>query len=292
LDYDSQGFVRAEDGTRLFFGVRGEGPAIVLNDGIGCDGFVWRYLHPHLAERHRVIHWHYRGHGRSGPPADPARLNVEALARDLCVVLDHLEVQERVLLGHSMGTQVALESYRLAPDRTRALGLFCGSFGRVTHTFHGSDVLSQLLPGIIERAQRNRGLVRAFWSRVPSALAYRMARISGEVDALSIREEDFRKYWDHICAIDPDVFLPMLRLAGDHSAEDLLSRISAPTLVIAAERDTFTPPELAQKMAEAIPDAEFERISGSHAAPVEQPSTIQALLDDFLARRVCDAPAQ
>ena len=40
-------------------------PAIVLSDGIGCDGFAWKYLQPHLAKTHRVLHWHYRAHGRS-----------------------------------------------------------------------------------------------------------------------------------------------------------------------------------------------------------------------------------
>ena len=67
MSYDRERFVEAEDGTRLFVEERGEGdPAIVLTDGIGCDGFAWRYLVPRLSERHRVVHWHFRGHGRSG----------------------------------------------------------------------------------------------------------------------------------------------------------------------------------------------------------------------------------
>ena len=64
MQYDRQAFATAPDGTRLFYGVRGPrpdvlesgtaGPTWVLSDGIGCDGFAWRYLQPHLAERHRV----------------------------------------------------------------------------------------------------------------------------------------------------------------------------------------------------------------------------------------------
>ena len=59
MEYDRHGFVEAEDGTRLFWGLRGEASgraAVVLNDGIGCDGFVWRYLQPHLAESRQVLH--------------------------------------------------------------------------------------------------------------------------------------------------------------------------------------------------------------------------------------------
>lgn len=261
-------------------------PTLVLNDGIGCDGFAWRYLQPFYADRYRVVHWHYRGHGRSGPPVDRARLDIATLARDLRVVLDHNDVGEAILLGHSMGTQVCLEGYRLMPERIRGLVLMCGSFGRVTHTFHGTDLLSQVLPKVIEQAQQRTGLARALWSAVPPAMAFRLARISGEVDGDTIREEDFRSYWEHIQVMDPHVFLPMLRNAGDHDAADLLPEIDAATLVLAAEHDTFTPAELAREMADAIPDAEYMLIrGGSHAAPVEQPVTLQLRIDKFLLER-------
>jgi pimeloyl-ACP methyl ester carboxylesterase len=136
---------------------------------------------------------------------------------------------------------------------------------------------------VIETARKRRGLARALWSRVPSRLAYRIAWLSGEVDTATIREEDFVTYWDHISVMDPDIFLSMLRLAGDHSAKDLLPKIEVPSLVIAADRDTFTPPELAKAMADEIPGAEFMRIrGGSHAAPVEQPGTISLRIEKFL----------
>lgn len=287
MDYDRQGFATAGDGTRLFYGVRGEGPAIVLNDGIGCDGFAWKYLQPHLAVDHRVVHWHYRAHGRSGLPADPGRIDVPAHARDLLSLLDALELEQAVLVGHSMGTQVALEAYRLAPERVAGLILLCGSYGKVTATFHGSDMLKQVLPAILDAVERRKGLARALWGRLPPKLAFHIARLSKEVDALAIREEDFRPYMEHFATMDPSIFLAMLRHAGEHTAEDLLERITAPTLVISAERDTFTPPVLAQHMAETIPGAELFSLRGaSHAAPIEQPVAIQLRIDKFLRERI------
>ena len=283
MRYDRHRFVRAADDTRLFVGVAGEGElSVVLNDGIGCEGFVWRYLHPHLAEHHRVLHWHYRGHGRSGPPLDRTRLTIESLADDLRRVLDAEHVEKAILIGHSMGTQVNLETYRLIPDRVAGLVFVCGSWGRVTHTFHGSDVLSQILPIAREQARKHRGFARALWGRIPAGVAYRVARLSGEVDAVTIREEDFKNYWDHIAVMDPDVFLQLLEAAGEHSAEDLLGEIRAPSLVIAAERDTFTPAELAEQMAERIGCDLFMIRGGSHAAPVEQPMTVQLRVDKYL----------
>lgn len=292
MDYARQGFTTASDGTRLFWGARGDGPAVVLNDGIGCDGFAWKYLQPHLAESHTTVHWHYRAHGRSGLPADPARIDLPAHARDLLSVLDAQGIERAVLVGHSMGTQVALEAYRLAPERVRALILVCGSYGKVTATFHGSDVLKQVLPGIIDAVERRRGLARALWGRIPAGLAFHIARLSKEVDALSIREEDFRPYMEHVSSMEPQLFLAMLRCAGEHTAEDILSRIDVPTLVVAAERDTFTPAPLAEHMAKAIEGAELFMLRGaSHAAPIEQPVAIQLRIDKFLRDRLGEAEA-
>jgi len=287
MQYEATDFAIAEDGTRLFHGVAGTGSAIVLNDGIGCDGFAWKYLQPALAARHTVIHWHYRGHGRSGAPRDMRHVDVPSLAQDLATILDRTNQQSAVIMGHSLGTQVALEFYRRYPERTRALVLMCGSYGRVTETFRGTAVLKTVLPGLIEAVQNHKGAARALWGRVPPGFAFRVARLMGDVDGLAIREDDFRTYWEHINMMDPDIFLPMLNAAGEHSAEDLLPIVAVPTLVIAAERDTFTPPELAEHMAALIPDAEHLLIrGGSHAAPVEQPDMLHARIERFLLERV------
>lgn len=300
MQYDRQGFASAADGTRLFYGVRGplpedsiperrseaagaEGPPVVLCDGIGCDGFAWKYLQPHLAETHRVAHWHYRAHGRSGLPRDRARIDLPAHARDLLAVMDAAGLESAILVGHSMGTQVALETYRLAPERVRGMVLMCGSYGKITTTFHGSDVLKQVLPTIIEAVEKNQGIARALWGRIPPGIAFRIAQMSREVDSLAIREEDFRWYMEHVASMEPSIFFAMLRLAGEHTAEDVLPLIQVPTLVMAAERDTFTPSSLAQHMAEVIPGAEFFLLRGaSHAAPVEQPVAIERRIDQWL----------
>src|ERR1700758_3444959 len=85
---DRQGFAVGCDGTAIFYRVRGpiDAPAVVFCDGIGCDGYVWKYLEPEL-KQHRTVHWHYRGHGRTPPPRDPRRVDITDLADDLAAVL-------------------------------------------------------------------------------------------------------------------------------------------------------------------------------------------------------------
>lgn len=285
MQYDERGFTSAADGTRLFYGVRGAGHGLVLLDGIGCDGWAWIHVQPHLSLRHRVVHCHYRGHGRSGPVSDLDATGVGQLASDVLRVMDATGLARPVLVAHSMGTQVALEVYRQDPERVRALVLICGSYGRITHTFHGNDLLHRVLPTLIEKVRKYEPIARAFWGRLPPALSYRIAGWLREIDGATLRAEDFRLYVEHLSDIDLDLYLTMLKKAGDHSAEDLLASVRVPTLVIAAERDTFTPRDVVKDLADRIPGAVYRELaSASHAAPSEQPQLINEYIDDFLAR--------
>jgi len=99
---------------------------VLLCDGIGCDGYVWRYLRPDLPERFG-LHPHYRGHGRTAAPKDPTHVSIEDLADDMASVLDDALVDRAVLVGHSMGVQVALETYRRHASRVAGLVLLCGA---------------------------------------------------------------------------------------------------------------------------------------------------------------------
>ncbi len=164
LDYASCGFASASDHTRIFYGESGQGPTWVLLDGLGCDGFAWTYLYPRLTQKFRVVHMHYRGHGRSASPQSSNQTHVSDLAQDVLSVLDHLAIKDAVLCGHSLGTQVALEVYRAAPERVRGMVLICGSSGKLTAVFRGNGFLKKITPKALDFVRQKPGLVRALWS--------------------------------------------------------------------------------------------------------------------------------
>ena len=121
-----EGTLVTDDGAPLWYrtgGVdRGAPPALLL-DGLGCDGFVWRYLWGPLTAARRVLHFNYRGHGRSGVPRDDTRIGVDYVIDDAVRLLDHAGLDRAVVFGHSMGVQMSLELHRRRPDR----GQICSS---------------------------------------------------------------------------------------------------------------------------------------------------------------------
>jgi len=257
---------------------------VLLCDGLVCDGYIYRYLWDDLSELLPVAHFHYRGHGRSGLPVDREQVDVPAHASDMNAVRDHLGDPDVVLVGHSLGTQVCLEAYRARPERVKALVLLCGSFGRITHTFKGSDVLSTVLPSVLTFSARHPRLLRALWARVPVRAAIKLGVLMGDIDPNKVRVEDVEPYFRHALHVDFQLFARMLREAGEHSAEDLLPRVAVPTLVVAGSKDTFTPPEVSVAMAESIPGARHWLIpGGSHILPLEERDALREVLRDFLA---------
>lgn len=285
-----QGFAVGRDHTPIFYRVTGvaDATAVVFCDGIGCDGYVWKYLERTLAAEHSIVHWHYRGHGRTPPPRDPRRVDVEDLADDLAAVLDGAlgEGSQAVLAGHSMGVQVCLEAYRRHRERVSGLVLLCGSYGTPLRTFKGRATLEQVLPYFKFVVNRIPGLVTGFWRRVVATeLAYQIAtrfELNGEL----IRREDFIPYLEHMASIDVRLFLEMLASAGRHSARELLEDIEVPTLIVSGERDGFTPARLSQEMHELIRESELYVVpDGSHTAPIERPAEVTARIADFLRKK-------
>ena len=289
------GYAVATDGSPLFYeswGDRGERSPVLLCDGIGCDGYVWRYLRQDLTDRFG-LHPHYRGHGRTAAPRDPTRVTIEDLADDVACVLDDADVPRAILIGHSMGVQVALETYRRHPARVAGLVLLCGASSHPLRTFRGSATLEDLLPTIEKWVHRVPRVVnRLTRTLLPTRLAFEVASRL-EIRKELIERSDFMPYLEGMARIDTRLFVAMLSSAGQHSADDLLPQIAVPTLVVAGERDGFTPAERSRVMAAAIPGAELLEIpDASHTAPIERPTLVDSTIHDFVARRIDSADAK
>lgn len=275
------------DGTRLHYTVTGDAvpgrPDLLLSDGIGCDGFIWRYLEPRLQSRGRVIHMHMRGHGRSAAPADSSEIEIHSHADDWRAVMDAEGVDSAVMLGHSMGVQVCLETWHRHADRVAGLVLICGSFQNPVATFHDGDSLAKALPILQGVARVGGRLTRFVWNRlVKLPVGFQVARLS-EIHPDLARRADFLPYLEHLAQMDPQWFFKMLGGASRHSADGYLEQIDVPTLVITGELDRFTPAHLSATMARRISgSSSLEVAEGTHTTPIEQPTLVNHAVEEFL----------
>ncbi|EFU42942.1 alpha/beta hydrolase fold protein [Paenibacillus vortex V453] len=100
----------------LHYEVYGNGKPVVLIHSGGADMRDWSSVVPLLSEDFHVISFDGRGAGRSPSPIEPANY-----VQDLLSLLDHLNIPQAAVIGHSMGGQIATEFAIQYPERVSEL---------------------------------------------------------------------------------------------------------------------------------------------------------------------------
>jgi pimeloyl-ACP methyl ester carboxylesterase len=104
-----RGVARSSDGISLSFEVHGSGtPALVFVHGWSCDRRYWSGQLAAFSDRHQVVAVDLAGHGESG--GGRQRWTMAAFGDDVAAVVRHLGLGEVVLIGHSMGGDVVVET--------------------------------------------------------------------------------------------------------------------------------------------------------------------------------------
>jgi pimeloyl-ACP methyl ester carboxylesterase len=278
------GTAEAPDGAMLWWRADGTGPALLCSNGIGVSTSFWRWLADYFAPTHTVVTWDYRGHGRSPVPEHPEGVTVAQCARDLWTVAEHAGVREAVLLGHAMGAQVSLEAYRVRPGGVRAFVPILGTAGGFFSSFIGGAALTPVLTLLLELGARNAALAqKALRSigRLPGA--WQAVRALGVIHPDLAPREDFEPYLEHLQQLDLRAWFALARDLLSHDASPMLAEVNVPTLVVAGDRDLFTPIARSRELATRIAGAELLVVrGGTHAALVEQPELIALAVEKFL----------
>ncbi|XKK39408.1 alpha/beta fold hydrolase [Nocardiopsis sp. ARC36] len=247
---------------------RGAGYPVLFIHGHPFDRTMWAPQVKAFAGRgYRVVVPDLRGYGRS--TVVPGTTSMSAFARDLAALLDHLGLDVAGVVGLSMGGQVALEFYRLFPDRVDSLTLAATNPRAETDTGRASRVAM---------AERLRG---------EGMRGYTDEMLVGMMTADNVR--DLPAVADHVrammyaaprgCGGSPVRTRPAPRL------HPLLRRVSAPTLLMAGQHDRFTPPDFTESMHVLIPDSVVEIIEGAgHLPNLERPDRFNEVLRRFLDR--------
>jgi pimeloyl-ACP methyl ester carboxylesterase len=111
------------EGRRLAYTVYGEGPrTTVLLHGLLLSQKMHRPLARALArEGNRVVTLDLLGHGRSDRPRDMSAYSMPFFGEQVIGLLDHLELDEAVLAGTSLGANTTLEAAAAHPERVRGM---------------------------------------------------------------------------------------------------------------------------------------------------------------------------
>jgi 3-oxoadipate enol-lactonase len=245
----------------------GRGEPLILIHGLADDHRAWRRVLPDLALRHRVILYDLRGHGQTSPGEPDGTLR--QLSDDLVALMDAIGLDHADVAGFSLGGTIAMRVAIDHPDRIRRLALVATSsrVGRSAAEWYRQRV---------EMVERKDPLLRQTLDR-DTADVYAAAPAELE-DGLLIRRQstaDPRGYANACAAMAALNAAPL---------DPELHAISAPTLIVASEKDQHCPPKAAEIIASGIGGSRLEIIpEAGHAIPVEKPRELSSLINSFLA---------
>ncbi|MBP9503625.1 MAG: alpha/beta hydrolase [Candidatus Promineofilum sp.] len=104
---------RSTFNVHYWTGMRADAPLVVFTHGATLDHHEWDATLPIVGEQFRVLALDVRGHGLSRP----APLNLQAAVQDLLDILDAMQVEQAIFLGHSMGGNIHQELVFHHPER-------------------------------------------------------------------------------------------------------------------------------------------------------------------------------
>ncbi len=116
-------FFESSDRVRLAYELEGEGPALLLHLGAGCDSGLWGaagYLE-RLTPSYTCVLFDHRGHGESDKPRGAEAYHIDRLTSDVVELLDHLGIESLAFWGYSAGISPGVRLAELHPDRVWAI---------------------------------------------------------------------------------------------------------------------------------------------------------------------------
>lgn len=252
--------------VRAVIAGRGE-PTLVLIHGFGDHLMTWRAVFDQLAIGHRVLAFDLPGFGASEKPA--GRYTLDAMADRVRSLIGHLQ-GPLVLVGHSMGGEIALATAIAEPDRVAALVLIAPA---------GFDVG---LAGITDSMTSRRAALISIWEAARSSL-------------LPLHDPEWLGEPADWAEYDPS-FDPAYRASTSAVLEEFdfqglgqrAATVTRPVLLIWGSADPIVPLRVANQVQGVLPCTRLEVLDRAfHRPQVERPDTVAALIRSFVDRPSC-----
>ena len=297
----------------------GEGPAVVLCHGFPELAYSWRHQFPALlGAGFRAIAADGRGYGGSDAPEEVEAYDLESLCGDLVGLLDALEIERAVLVGHDWGGILVWAMPTLHPERVLGVvGVNTPYLPRPPAP--PCDMLRALVGGDDDRHY-------ILWFQKPGVAERFLSQRTGAVFSKLLRSgvapDEAKAIFDPERDMNPFLRLDNLSLRGDPITSDSelahfievfertgfrgginwyrnldrnwerqpavgAASIEVPSLMVTAEWDPVLRPEMAQPMRELCGDLEIATIAAcGHWTQQEKPAELNQILIDWLKRRI------
>ena len=303
------------NGIRMAVYEQGAGPAIILLHGFPELAFSWRHQLPALAAAgYRAIAPDQRGYGRTDCPAQVADYRIQQLAGDVCGLLDGLQLQQAIFVGHDWGALLLWHMSLTCPERIERqvilnipfyarpavdpIALMRDRLGENFYivNFQDSDEADRAFAAdsvhFFNMLMRKGQMTREQYTHLPpekkvlDLLATMARERSGGTALLTDAERDY-----FAAAFAKSGFSGPINWYRNWSSNwaslaGVRQVVQVPTLFIGAENDVIVAPEHIESMKKHVVDLEVRMLDDcGHWTQQEKPDEVNSLILDWLKRR-------
>lgn len=238
----------------------------------------------HFAKNYKVITFDYRAHHKSEIPADRNQMTVDALARDIHKLLDHLEIKSVSGWGHSFGVQVLLRSYDLRPDLFNSLVFVNGFASDPIAGMFGNNSASQIFEYLKSGYEVAPETISYIWKlAVNNPLSIQLSALLGGFNIHLTQLKDIQIYARGVASMDLDAYIRLFESMMAYDGRPVYEHVKVPTMIISGLNDNITPQSYQREMNERIRSSQFEAIPlGSHCTQLDLPDVVNGRIERFL----------
>jgi 3-oxoadipate enol-lactonase len=270
--------VRGADGTALRAWCNdGTGVPVLLCNGLGAPPTAWpRIIAPDSG--FRVATWYQRGLGGSERPADRSRVRVEDHADDARAVLDAYGMRSAMVVGWSLGVNVAFELVLEDPARVSAVlavaGVPGGSFSALFGTY---GVPRRLRTPMGRASSRLLPLVGPLLPLVAASLPPWQDMLSAGAMRGPVHEAAhpglLRAVMHEFSRNDWTWFRYLADAVAQHAPLDV-SPVRCPVTFVAGRHDSLVDVVDVRAAARSVPGARLREMAGTHFLPLQYPAVM------------------
>ena len=197
--------------------------------GFGCDQNMWRYVTPHFEDDYRIVLFDYVGSGKSDISAYDARRyeSLEGYARDVLDVIEALDLNDIIFVGHSVSSMVGVLAANEQPERFDRLILVGPSPRYINDTPYVGGFERGDIEGLFEMMDHNF----IGWANF---LAPAIMKNADRPDLGAELTESF-------CSTDPVIARQFARATFLADNRGDLARVSVPSLILQCSDDMVAP---------------------------------------------------
>jgi non-heme chloroperoxidase len=259
----SEAFVTTPDGANIRTITAGNGPIIVLAHGFGGTIRDWNLIFENLVLKgYKVIAFEQRGHNKSTFGKDS--ISSKSMASDYKTILEHFDVKNAILVGHSMGgflsIKFMLDYPEIANARLKAALIMASFAGDVSKDNAQNKIQIPLIKGgYLNTIMDSKSLSTLF-----------MASLIGKPYKAIIQTS-----LDNFKLQNYQKLVPILEAFVNESYYPRLSEIKIPCSIVVGTADKTTPSFHSETLATDIPNAVLSKIEGrGHLLNWESPNEI------------------